>query len=292
MWGAIATWPFSLQAVRKASEILKSGGSAMDAAEQGIWTVESDPTVDSVGLGGRLNLAGELELDAAVMDGNGLCSGSVTAIRGFEHPVSIARAVLERTSHAILTAQGAEAFAVQQGFQPVSRDKLVTEASLAQWKRDVESRQGGGHDTIGLMALDQSGCMVAATSTSGHSMKLPGRVGDSPLIGSGFYADSDVGGAVATGLGEHIMRTCCAYRLVELMRGGMHPMQAVENVVRTATEAIIHHGGKPDCIALVCMNTRGEYGAAANHKHFTYAVALPDGTMKTEPVTPVVDIEA
>ena len=123
-------------------------------------------------------------------------------------------------------------------------------------------------------------------------MKLCGRVGDSPIIGSGFYAESGVGGACATGWGEDIMRTCCSFRVVELMRSGMHPQQAVEQVVRTAHETILRHGGKPEHIALVCMNAEGAWGAACNHQEFTYACAAPDCPPKVVEVTPVIDKDA
>ena len=288
MWGTIATWQFSLQAVQTAAEILSAGGKAIDAAEHGIWTVESDPTVDCVGRGGYLNENGDLELDAAIMDGNTLRSGAVAAVRGFEHPVSIARAVLERTNHSIIVGTGAEQFARKIGLPEATRERLVTEEAERIWRE----RQAQGHDTIGLIALDVRGAMIAATSTSGASMKLPGRVGDTPIVGSGFYAESSVGGAAATGLGEHIMRTCCSFRCVELMRAGMHPQAAVEAVVLNAHQAILRRGDKPNCIAMVCMNARGEYGGAANHKGFGYAVAREGNAPEVIAVEPIVDKDA
>lgn len=292
MWSSIATWPFSLQAVQRAAEILASGGNALDAAEKGIHTVESDPEVESVGRGGFLNANGELELDAAMMDGNTLKMGVVSAVHGYEHPVSIARAVMEHTRHSILTGAGAEAFAERMGIEKASYERLVTEHARQVWARDRERLGTTGHDTIGMIVLDRSGRVVAATSTSGASMKVPGRVGDSPIIGSGFYADSDAGGAAATGLGEDIMRTCCSFRCVELMRAGLSPKEAVERVVLTAHETILKHGGKPDCIALVCMNARGECAGAANHKGFGYAVAREGEKPETVEVVPVVDKDA
>ena len=269
-------------------EILSRGGDALDAAEAGIRLVESDPAVETVGKGGFLNAKGELELDAAVMDGNTLKTGAVCGVRGFEHPVTIARAVMEHTRHNILIGQGAEDFAREMGIEECGMEALIAPNANEVWKQNL----GLGHDTIGAVVLDETGKLVAATSTSGASMKVPGRVGDSPIIGSGFYAESGVGGAVATGLGEDIMRTCCSFRTVDLMRAGLSPQAAVEQVVRTAHETIVKHGGKPDCIALVCMNAKGEWGAACNHQGFTYACASPDCPPKAVEVTPIIDKDA
>ena len=288
MWSFVSTWHFSKQAAEAAAEILSRGGDAMDAAEAGIHRVESDPEVQTVGKGGFLNAKGELELDAAVMDGNTLKTGAVCGVRGFEHPVTIARAVMERTRHNILIGTGAEEFAREMGIEECGMEALIAPDAVEVWKNN----QIHGHDTIGVVALDETGKMVAATSTSGASMKIPGRVGDSPIIGSGFYVESGVGGAVATGLGEDIMRTCCSFRVVELMRSGMHPQQAVEQVVRTAHETILRHGGKPDCIALVCMNAEGAWGAACNHQDFTYAFASSECSPTVAEVVPVIDKDA
>lgn len=269
MWGAVATWEFALQGIVAAADILSKGGKALDAAEAGVRLVETDPLVESVGRGGFLNADGNLELDGAVMDGTSMKMGVVCGVKGFEHPVTIARGVMENTRHFILVGEGAERFARSIGIPEADREYLITEAARRVW----EDKKDAGHDTIGLVALDMGDNMVVATSTSGASMKTPGRVGDSPIIGSGFYVESGIGGAAATGWGEDIMRTCCSFRVVELMRTGMKPQRAVEMVVRTAHETILRHGGKPDCIALVCMNAAGEWGAAANHKGFSYARA-------------------
>ena len=285
MWAFISTWDFSLQAAEKAAQILSSGGNALDAAEQGIHLVETDPQVQTVGRGAFLNANGELELDAAVMDGDTMKMGVVAGVKGFEHPVTIARAVMEHTKHSILVGQGAEDFARKMGIPEAPADYLITDAARKAWEDAINE----GHDTIGAIVLDETGKMVAATSTSGANMKTPGRVGDSPIIGSGFYVESGVGGAAATGLGEDIMRTCCSFRAVELMRSGMSPQKAVETVVLTAHESIIRHGGKPDCIAMVCMNASGEFGAAANHKGFWYACCRSDQAPQRFPVEPVID---
>lgn len=288
MWSAIATWEFSLQTIEKAEEILTNKGNALDAAEAGVRLVESDPNVESVGRGGFLNADGDLELDGAVMDGTTMKMGVAAAVKGFKHPVTIARAVMEHTPHSILVGQGAERFAREMGIHEADRDRLITPEAQRMW----EEKKKIGHDTIGAITLDHAGNMAAATSTSGASMKTPGRVGDSPIIGSGFYVESGVGGAAATGWGEDIMRTCCSFRAVDMMRAGMSPQKAAETVVLTAHETIRRHGGKPDCIALVCMNAAGEYGGAANHQGFTYACGRENDAPHIVHVVPIIDKDA
>ena len=272
MWSTIATWPFSLQAVEKAADILKNGGTAVDAAEAGIRLVESDPTVDSVARGGWLNANGELELDAAMMNGDTLRVGAVAAVKGFEHPVTIARAVMEKSRHNIIVGKGAEEFADRMGIERADDDRMILPAARELYEKNLALKEQEivGHDTIGLIALDENGTIVCATSTSGASMKTPGRVGDSPIIGSGFYAMSGVGAAVATGLGEDIMRTCCCFRVVSLIEAGLSPQEAVEKVILDTTKRIQATGYYCDNIAIVCMNAKGEIGASCNHVDFTY----------------------
>lgn len=291
MWSTIATWPFSLQAVEKAAHILETGGNAADAAEAGIRLVESDPTVDSVARGGWLNAKGELELDAAMMHGDTLRIGAVAAVKGFEHPVTIARAVMEKSKHNILVGTGAEEFADRMGIERADEERMILPAAreLYEKNRARQEEEIKGHDTIGLIALDQNGTIVCATSTSGASMKTPGRVGDSPIIGSGFYAVSSIGAAVATGLGEDIMRTCCCYRAVALMEAGLSPQEAAEKVVLSATETIQKSGHYCDNIALVCMNAKGECGAACNHQDFTYTCVQENREPVSVNVQPIID---
>lgn len=294
MWSTISTWPFSYQAVEEAARVLSAGGSAADAAEQGIRLVESDPKVDSVARGGWLNAKGELELDAAFMHGGTLRVGCVAAVRGFEHPVTIARAVMEQSRHNLLVGAGAEAFADECGIERADEERLILPAARKLYEENIrktkEEQEIAGHDTIGLIALDRAGDIVSATSTSGASMKTPGRVGDSPLIGSGFYAMNGVGACVATGLGEDIMRTCLCHHVVTLMEAGMGPKEAAEKAVLYATKTIISAGYRCDCMAVVCMNGKGEVGAACNHQGFTCAWAREDSAPVCMEVTPVIDI--
>lgn len=294
MWSTIATWPFALQAVEKAAQILSDGGNAVDAAELGIHVVESDPKVDSVGKGGWLNARGELEMDAAMMHGGTLRIGSIAAVQGFEHPVSVARAVMEKSKHNMIVGTGAEEFALSCGIEKTDVAELVLPVARKQYeencKKAAQNQEIIGHDTIGLIAMDQSGDIVAATSTSGACMKTPGRVGDSPLIGCGIYAMNGAGACVASGLGEDIMRTCCCHHAVVLMEMGLSPKEAADKAVLYATNAIIASGHRCDCIAIVCMNGKGEVGAACNHQGFTYAYAQENTAPVCVTVEPIIDI--
>ncbi len=158
-------------------------------------------------------------------------------------------------------------------------------------RRNVWNRLSGNF-TVGAIALDKRGKLVVATSTSVANRRTYGRMGDSSIIGSGFYAESDIGAAAATGLGEEIMRTRCSFHCVELMRSGMSPKEAAETAVRAAHETILNHGGKAEFVALVCMNALGECGAASNHRSFTYAYA-GEGTQPAAAETiPVIDQNA
>ncbi|MBQ1256082.1 MAG: N(4)-(beta-N-acetylglucosaminyl)-L-asparaginase [Clostridia bacterium] len=285
MWGIISTWSFSKQTVEKAAELLIKNENAMDAAIEGVKLVESDTSVNSVGKGGFLNRDGALELDAAVMDGSNLKMGCVMGVKGFEHPVEIARAVMEKTKHNIIIGEGAERFAREMGIYECGMDALITDFARKEWEKNTEI----GHDTIGAIALDTKQNMASVVSTSGANMKLPGRVGDSPIVGSGFYVENGVGGAAATGWGEDIMRTCLSFRIVDMMRNGMPPREACEKAVLSAHNTVLRLTGKVDCIAAVCMNHKGEYGAAANHKGFSFAVATETTPAQVIEVTPIID---
>lgn len=270
-WLVIATWKFSFAPVKDAAKVLRRGGPALDAAELVARRCEDDPEEPSVGFAGWPNLHGEVELDAAVMDGRTMRVGAVAGIRGFRHPVSIARKVLADTEYNLLVGSGAELFALDQGFK---KEILFTKESIADWHRRLKNRRlNDGHDTIGCCCLDLRGDLAAANSTSGLALKHPGRVGDSPIPGAGFYADNEVAAAAATGVGEEIARCCLSYKAVELIRRGMDPQTAAETAVRTGHRRLAKHRRKIGNMALVCCDRRGNFGAAANHATFCYAVA-------------------
>lgn len=289
-WVVIATWPFSLDGAAAAAEGLTVGASAADMAERLACMTEQDDSIDSIGLGGCPNANGEMELDAAFMDGDTMAVGAVAALQGFAHPVSVARCVMEKSVHNFFVGAGAADFAAEHGFE---REIMLTVDSIARWRRlkaeqehkaATKANPSDSHDTIGVVVLDQSAHMVSATSSSGLVMKHRGRVGDSPLIGSGFYVDSQIGGAAATGVGEDIMKGCTCYAAVSLMQQGMHPQQAAEEALRRTHLRIRSHANYPSettgdgvgMMAIVCADRFGRYGAAANHDEFSYAVATAD----------------
>ena len=282
---AVATWHFGQAAVREGLAQLKSGKSALDAVECGIRVVELDPSESTVGFGGLPNAQGAVELDAAVMWGPGRRFGAVAALRGIAEAVSVARLVMERTNHCMLVGEGARRFAIAQGFKP---RRMLTAKSRERWKEwlrrqqeALASKQGpvehqkplGGepsHDTIGMVAVDRDGNVCAGTSTSGFAFKMPGRVGDSPLIGSGLYADNKIGGAVATGLGERILRYCMSFRVVDLIGEGLHPQDACEAVVRFMVEDDSTNLDEQE--AVLALDLKGRVGAASTKPGFQVAV--------------------
>ena len=282
-WCIIATWNFSLEGIRWAKECLSNGnGCALDAVTGVARMVEDDPDVNSVGYGGLPNRNGDVELDAAVMDGRDLSIGAVASVTGFRNPVLIARHILREAPHHFLVGQGAEAYAEQMGME---RACLLTEKSRQAWEQKMAElalpgQDPEGHDTVGIVALDNEGDMAVATSTSGIRFKLHGRVGDSPLVGSGFYVDNDVGGAAATGVGEEIMKGCTCYSVVELMRQGKSPQEAAEQAIWKTHNRLLRTRGNVGNMAVVCVDRQGRFGAAANHDDFTYVVATPE----TEPI--------
>jgi len=284
-WSVIATWKFSIDGVKAAGKLIEDGGKSLDAVELVARYVEDDPSVDSVGYGGIPNIEGEVELDAAIMNGEDLSIGVVMGVKGYKNPISIARKVLTDSPHNILIGQGAEEFAARIGFE---KTILLTDESIKKWlerKKQLatsskenkgcnkENCDIYGHDTVGIVALDIFKNMACATSTSGIAMKQRGRVGDSPLVGSGFYVDNYIGGAAATGLGEDIMKGCICFYAVQLMGEGYSPQEAAELAVKKIHYRLFEKNGKVGNIAIVCADNKGNFGGAANHEGFEYAAA-------------------
>src|SRR4051794_10854892 len=211
-------------AAAAAWEVLADGGPALEAVEVALRTMEDDPTFDA-GYGSVLTSAGTVELDAGLMDGDTLKIGAVAAIEHYPNPILLARRVLEETNHHLLVGAGAEAFAAEQGFTAVDNRSLIVEREQQLYEQFLAGDRStsddfAGHDTVGAVALDGHGRMAAGNSTGGVSFSLPGRVGDAPLPGVGFYADSQFGAAACTGWGEQIMRVCLALRVIEQLEHG------------------------------------------------------------------------
>lgn len=269
----ISTWRHGVAANAAAAVILDAGGRALDAAEAGVRVTEADMNVRSVGLGGRPDREGRVTLDACIMDHDSRC-GSVAFLEKIMHPVSVARAVMERTPHVMLTGSGAYQFALEQGFEPVDFDVPLPEttAEWKEWLRESEYRpapNSENHDTIGLLTLDAEGRIAGACTTSGMAYKMHGRVGDSPIIGSGLFVDGDVGGAVATGLGEAIMRVAGCSAVVEQMRAGATPEEAcrevAERILRKHPEAEELQAG------FIAVDKEGRFGGYSVLDGFNYA---------------------
>lgn len=265
----IATWNVKA-ATEKAWEILQNGQSALDAVEQGCRIEEANAQGQSVGLGGLPDRDGNVTLDACIMNSQGDC-GSVVYLKNIVHAVSVARKVMEETPHVMLAGDGAEKFAYEKGFQ---NENLLTDASKKAWEKWKETSKYKpiinieNHDTIGMLAIDKNGDISGACTTSGLAYKMAGRVGDSPIIGSGLFVDNEVGAAVATGLGEEVVKTVGSFLVVELMRQGKSPQQACE-------EAISRIVNKPNSnykdfqVGYIAVNKQGQTGSFSIHKDFS-----------------------
>jgi isoaspartyl peptidase/L-asparaginase-like protein (Ntn-hydrolase superfamily) len=287
----IATWPFGQTAVKVAADLLKQGQPALDAALAGAQAVEDDPKVHSVGYAGLPNAVGTVQLDACVMDGQTLACGAVAGLENIRHAAAVARRVMEKTPHVLLVGEGAKLFAMQQGF-PLQ--DMSTPESLAEWERSRPRRRQPAapaqprppaedagdapfsHDTVTVLALDQKGSLGGVCTTSGLAHKLPGRVGDSPLIGHGLYVDNTAGAAGGTGVGEEIIRIGGSLTIVEAMRAGRSAQEACELAVRKVNAVAVRRGMHPEKVAFLALDPKGNVGAACTARtNFQYAVGRP-----------------
>ncbi|KZS13141.1 Uncharacterized protein APZ42_021780 [Daphnia magna] len=301
----INTWAFT-NATNRAWEVLyKNGKSALDAVEQGCSVCENEQCDGTVGFGGSPDENGETTLDAMIMDGPTHRCGAVASMKNIKSAISVARKVMEHTDHTLLVGEGATQFAVEMGFP---YENLTTNESSEIWQEwknrncqpnfwmnvlPIPERSCGpytpyevqketefgtkdepkkSHDTIGMVAIDVDGKMASGTSTNGARHKIPGRVGDAPIIGSGSYVDQEIGGAAATGDGDVLMRFLPSFATVEHMRSGMTPSTAAAYSLKRIANYYPRFEG-----AVVAMRKNGEFGAACHgFKNFTYAVSNPD----------------
>lgn len=275
MWAIIATWRMAKEGIDEAVEILSQSGSAGDAIEKAIRNVEDNPFYKSVGYGGLPNEHCVVELDAAYMDGTNFDIGMVAAVEDIANPISVARKLSTLKTNNMLAGKGARDYALENGFED---KKMLTDRAIIHYKNRLKEAQTEltpyvGHDTVGMVSLDDKGNMVSATSTSGLFMKKTGRVGDSPIIGSGFYVDSNVGGASTTGLGEDLMKGVVSYEIVRLMKEGLSPQAAAEKVCFELDAELIKRRGQAGDISLVALGKDGSWGVASNIKDFSFAVA-------------------
>lgn len=283
----VSTWKSGLAANEAAWAKLRAGGSALDAVEAGVRVTESDANNRSVGLGGNPDRDGFVTLDACIMNEKSEC-GAVAFLQHIEHPISVARKVMEQTPHVMLVGEGALQFALEQGFK---KRNLLLEPAKAAWKKwlikaeykpviNVEN-----HDTIGMLALDRKGNLSGSCTTSGAGYKMHGRVGDSPIIGAGLFVDNAVGAACATGLGEAVIRVAGCHLVVEMMRQGHSPEEACKLAVQRVIEK---HADPSFQVAFLALNKRGEYGGYAVKKGFQFSRYTVDGNVliDAEPRTP------
>lgn len=301
MFTIIGTWKMCFDGLREATNMLAADAAAADAVVHAIHRVEDNPEYTSVGYGGLPARDGHVYLDASFMDGATLRYGGVMSAEGLRNPVDAARLLCGRATNCLLAGRGAEQFAVEAGL-PL-RD-MRTEKAAKMWREAVAKEREQepltayrGHDTVCVLGLDRAGSMVSGTSTSGLFMKEPGRVGDSPIIGSGFYCDRRYGAAAATGLGEDIMRGCLSYQIVSLMRAGLTAQSACERAVAGLLADKESLGEHDSSFSVIALAPDGTIGAATTLPVFPFAAGTedgallyacrpqPDGTMRITPAT-------
>lgn len=294
----ISTWDSGMAVNAEAWKILNANGKAVDAVEAGAISIENEQNC-CVGLGGYPDRDGIVTLDACIMDHNANC-GAVAGLERIKHPISVARKVMEKTPHVILVGNGAQQFALENGF-PLESGELSKDAQNAfnNWKKtsqynpvlniennpavpNVQKQQGPfapaffedgtpNHDTMGLVAMDSSGDLSGAVTTSGMAFKVHGRVGDSPIIGAGLFVDNEIGAATSSGVGEEVIRICGTHLVVEFMRQGYSPEQACKKAVQRIVKRDPIKA-KSIQVGFLAMNKKGQYGAYAIQKGFVYSV--------------------
>lgn len=269
--------PACIASARAGQAVLLAGGSALDAVETAVNILEDEPVLDA-GRGSYLNANGEIEMDALIMDGRTLNLGAIAAVQRVQYPISLARKVLEHPNHNFLVGSGAEAFADKIGFPRCQLADLQTEENLLHFnnqsgKNQSDATTGSLGDTVGAVAIDSSGNLAVATSTGGTRHKLPGRVGDSPLVGSGGYADNWTAAVGATGHGEALMKIIISKRVCDLVGDGLSAQAACDAAIRMLAERVQGAGG------LIAVDARGQVGIARNTNAMPYAYAIGSGTV-------------
>ena len=266
---SISTWK-TTEANQKAGQMLDKGEHALDAAVAGVAIEEENPKNTTVGYGGAPDRTGKVTLDACVRNHLGDC-GSVVAVENIVNVARLAKDVMEKTPHVMLSGKGAEEFAISQGYK---KTDLLTDKSKKEWEEWLKDQDYRpiinieNHDTIGMLCIDKNNNLSGACTTSGLAYKMKGRVGDSPIIGSGLFIDNKIGGAVATGLGEEVVKTVGSFLVVELMRQGLSPQEACEKAVKR----IVSNNSQENKfqVAYIAMNKKGEVGSYSIEPGFTY----------------------
>ncbi len=287
--------------IKESMKVLKEGGSATDAVEAGIRLVEANPEDHTVGYSGYPNILGQVELDAAIMNGKGLMAGGVGAIRGYPYPISIARQVMEKLSHVLLVGEGAERFAAEMGFEQAELltdeahttwedrlrhdlpeddfNQLATHPQLWQWVKLATDPERPWWGTVNFIAQDAHGDICTGVSTSGWAWKYPGRVGDSPLIGSGLYADNRYGAAGCTGMGEMAMRANTAHSLVFYLKQGMSVAEAGQQAMLDLNDL---GGPYLSIMNFVLLDKHGQHAGFSNVEGRSYVYMTDEMDEPTE----------
>ena len=266
---SISTWK-TTEANLKAGLLLDKGVDGLTAAVEGVAVEEENPKNTTVGFGGAPDRTGKVTLDACVMNHLGDC-GAVVAVENIVNVARLAKDVMEKTPHVMLAGKGAQDFAISEGYKQTD---LLTEKSKEDWKKWLESEEYKpiinieNHDTIGMLCLDKNNNISGACTTSGLAYKMRGRVGDSPIIGSGLFIDNKIGGAVATGLGEEVVKTVGSFLVVELMRQGKSPQEACEIAVKRIVSSNSQENKFQ--VAYIAMNKNGDVGSYSIEPGFTY----------------------
>ena len=271
----ISTWKHGINANKIAWKKLNDGECGLTAVEYGVRDSENDPNERSVGYGGLPDRDGKVTLDACIMNSKNDC-GSVSFLENIKNPISVARLVMEKTPHVMLSGKGAYDFAIENGFKS---ENLLTDQSKKDWKNWLNKSEYKpvinieNHDTISMLLIDSDHNLFGACTTSGAAWKMHGRVGDSPIIGAGLFLDNDIGAAAATGLGEAVIRTAGSAMVVECMRNGMSPMEACKEVVNRISNI---HKNRPEWeylqVGFIALSKTGDYAGYSLKKGFNFAL--------------------
>lgn len=275
----VATWKMAFEGVEKGQELLRQGESVHRAVIEAVKAVEDHPDYHSVGYGGLPNLEGEVELDAAYMDGDTLGFGAVMGVKNLKNPIEVAYDLCHYKRNSVLAAAGAEAYAREKGypFAPMLTEEAKKRYEAREKNVDTEKLEAyGGHDTVCIIG-HRHNTVACGVSTSGLFMKLPGRVGDSPIVGSGCYADSETGAAAATGVGEDIMKGCLSFSIVEKMKAGIPVQEACEKALTEHIARLERSGHRTGSMSVIAMDRNHNIGAATNKKAFPFVVGTMDG---------------
>lgn len=280
----IATWKMALEAVKIANVMLRDKNAIENVIECAISNVENNPKYTSVGYGGLPNALGEVELDASYMNGSNMGFGAIGGVKNIKNPIKVAINLSKAKRNIFLVGDGAEKYARENNYE--FRD-MLTEYSKNKWKEKISTEFDkekieayGGHDTVCMIGKDENNDMAVGVSTSGLFMKHKGRLGDSPVIGSGLYCISKVGGAAATGVGEDIMKGCLSYEIVSKMNLGKTAMEACKETLKNYIDMMNKLGNELGSISLIALDNKGNFGAATNKKAFPFVVSERNGSVK------------